>query len=222
MDLALAYLVRAALAAAGTHARRVAARARSSTRAAAPRRRCSPPTRPTRAPVAILGRSRKRDRRHAQGRARARRRRAHPGRRLLPARSRADARAAARSPRRVSREIGLPYARDPRVTRHLAEFLARHARRGDADRGALQRRRVEGRRAARARRSSVLRDWCRTATSARARAASDLDLAVARGAAYYGLARRGRGIRIRGGTARAYYVGVETRDARGARACRRR
>src|SRR5204862_4614796 len=38
---------------------------------------------------------------------------------------------------------------------------------------------------------------------------TDLDLAVARGAVAYGLARRGRGVRIRGGTARAYYVGVE-------------
>src|SRR5262249_28110575 len=39
---------------------------------------------------------------------------------------------------------------------------------------------------------------------------TDLDLAVARGAAYYGLVRRGKGVRIRGGTARAYYIGVET------------
>src|SRR5207237_9866703 len=38
---------------------------------------------------------------------------------------------------------------------------------------------------------------------------ASLDLAVAIGASYSGLARRGRGIRIRGGTARAYYVGVE-------------
>ena len=38
----------------------------------------------------------------------------------------------------------------------------------------------------------------------------DLDLAVARGAAYYGLVRHGRGLRIRGGTARAYYVGIES------------
>src|SRR5690606_13545061 len=34
--------------------------------------------------------------------------------------------------------------------------------------------------------------------------------AVARGAAYYGIARRGRGVRIRGGTARSFYIGVET------------
>src|SRR5205823_5307382 len=38
----------------------------------------------------------------------------------------------------------------------------------------------------------------------------DLDLAVSRGAAYYGLVRRGKGVRIRGGAARAYYIGVET------------
>jgi hypothetical protein len=39
---------------------------------------------------------------------------------------------------------------------------------------------------------------------------ADLDLAVARGACAYALARRGRGLRIRGGTARAYYVGIES------------
>src|SRR6185295_14555917 len=38
------------------------------------------------------------------------------------------------------------------------------------------------------------------------------DLAVARGAAYYALARRGEGLRISGGAARAYYVEVESRD----------
>ncbi len=40
--------------------------------------------------------------------------------------------------------------------------------------------------------------------------APDLDHAVARGAAYYGLARRGRGIRIRSGAPRSYYVGIES------------
>jgi hypothetical protein len=38
---------------------------------------------------------------------------------------------------------------------------------------------------------------------------ADLDLAVARGACAYALVRRGKGLRIRGGTARAYYVGIE-------------
>jgi hypothetical protein len=45
---------------------------------------------------------------------------------------------------------------------------------------------------------------------ARALANADLDLAVARGAAYYGLVRRGRGVRVRGGTAQAFYVGIES------------
>jgi hypothetical protein len=39
-------------------------------------------------------------------------------------------------------------------------------------------------------------------------ASADRDLAVAKGAAYYGLARRGRGIRIRSGLAKTYYIGV--------------
>ena len=40
-----------------------------------------------------------------------------------------------------------------------------------------------------------------------------LDLAVAQGAAYYGVVRRGGGIRIGGGTARSFYVGLETAAA---------
>ncbi len=48
------------------------------------------------------------------------------------------------------------------------------------------------------------------APPARRLAGADLDLAVARGAAYYGHVRRGRGVRIRGGTAFAYYIGVES------------
>ena len=38
----------------------------------------------------------------------------------------------------------------------------------------------------------------------------DLMHAVARGAAYYGAARQGKGVRIRGGIARSYYVGIES------------
>src|SRR5690606_33923437 len=38
----------------------------------------------------------------------------------------------------------------------------------------------------------------------------DPDLAVARGAAHFGRVQRGRGIRVRGGTAQAYYVGIES------------
>jgi hypothetical protein len=38
----------------------------------------------------------------------------------------------------------------------------------------------------------------------------DLMHAVSRGAAYYGLVRQGRGVRIHGGVPRTYYVGIET------------
>jgi hypothetical protein len=40
--------------------------------------------------------------------------------------------------------------------------------------------------------------------------APDLEHAVARGAAYYGMARRGRGVRIRSGASRTYYIGIES------------
>jgi hypothetical protein len=40
--------------------------------------------------------------------------------------------------------------------------------------------------------------------------AADLDLAVAIGAAYYGLVRKGRGIRVRAGAPRTYYIGIES------------
>jgi hypothetical protein len=40
--------------------------------------------------------------------------------------------------------------------------------------------------------------------------APDLDHAVALGAACYGMARRGRGVRIRSGAPRSYYIGIES------------
>ena len=131
-------------------------------------------------------------------------------------------------------QLGLPYASDPAITKHLAAFLGRQAgaldklegftpaaRRGDAsDRAprllhptavlfnggvmkgkALERRVIE-----------TLNAWLAEdgAPAVRVLGGADLDLAVARGAATYGLSRHGRGIRIRGGTARAYYVGIES------------
>ncbi len=58
--------------------------------------------------------------------------------------------------------------------------------------------------------AEVLEGWAGRPVAMLSGAREDLDLAVARGAAYYGLARRGEGVRIRGGTARAYYVGIES------------
>jgi hypothetical protein len=104
-------------------------------------------------------------------------------------------------------EVGLPYAADPRLTAHLAEFLARHADAGKPT-AVLFNGGVMKADALRARLLDVLRGWC--GTELRELRGIHLDQAVARGAAYHGLARRGRGIRIRGGAARAYYIGVET------------
>jgi hypothetical protein len=106
-------------------------------------------------------------------------------------------------------EIGLRYASDPAVTRHVAGFVERHrevAPQGPSavlfNGGAMRADRFRDRMA------EVLGAW--RGEPVRVLAGTDPDLAVARGAATYGLARRGRGVRIRGGTARAYYVGVES------------
>jgi hypothetical protein len=138
----------------------------------------------------------------------------------------ASARPAARA-RAGLRQLGLPYAQDAAVTRHLAAFLGRQA--GAADRvtgaGATS---GEGRallcptvvlfnggvmkaEPLRARVRGCLATWLAEcgAKPARELGGTDLDLAVAKGAAAYGLTRHGAGLRIRGGTARAYYVGIE-------------
>lgn len=127
-------------------------------------------------------------------------------------------------------ELGLPYVADPGITRHLAQFLHRQA-------DALANREQPSKRAAgrkapggaalpaavlfnggvfkadplRNRLLGVLGSWTKGSKvdAARELAGADLDMAVARGAAYFGLVRRGKGVRIRGGTARAYYIGVE-------------
>jgi hypothetical protein len=101
---------------------------------------------------------------------------------------------------------GLAYESDPAITSHLAAFTARHGRaptavlwNGGVMKGAMIRERVLGQ----------LGAWY-GADSVRSLVGTDLDLAVGHGAAYYGCVRRGQGVRIRGGTARAYYIGVET------------
>jgi Hsp70 protein len=112
-------------------------------------------------------------------------------------------------------QVGLPYASDPAITKHLAAFLLGHAFNaqdarpptavlfnGGVLKSAVLRARVLG----------TLNAWLaeRGAAPARVLPGEDLDLAVARGAAYYGRVRHGRGLRIRGGSARAYYVGIES------------
>jgi molecular chaperone DnaK (HSP70) len=124
-----------------------------------------------------------------------------------------------KSGRRVGlQEMGLPYAADPAVTRHLAKFLTRQKEtsgdtqtfvhptailfNGGVMKATLLRQRLV----------DVLNGWLSQEGSQALRTleGTNPDHAVARGAAYYGLARRGKGIRIRGGAARSYYIGIET------------
>ncbi len=130
------------------------------------------------------------------------------------------------NPRSGLRSKGLPYAQDAGITRHLAAFLSRQV---DAlnsidgvelaenasfihpsavlfNGGVLKSPRISNRL------MSVLNSWLTAEQAPEARLLSglDLDLAVARGAAYYGYVRKGKGVRIKGGTAASYYVGVES------------
>lgn len=106
--------------------------------------------------------------------------------------------------RAALQELSLPYATDARITAHLAHFL----RQANAmpthvlfNGGVLRAGRV------RSRLLEVLNSWA--PAPVKLLDGEDLMLAVARGAAYYGLVRQGKGIRIRGGVPRTYYVGIE-------------
>jgi len=117
-------------------------------------------------------------------------------------------------PKRTSRvgmrEMGLPYEEDPAITRHLAHFVSRHLERLPSfpsavlfNGGVMKAEQFRGRII------DLLRSWGGEG-EVRELSFADLDLAVARGATYYGFARRGRGVRIRAGASRSYYIGVES------------
>ena len=118
-------------------------------------------------------------------------------------------------------EVGLNYATDPAVTKHLAQFLRQAASNAGAEGfarpthlllngGVLQAGAIEQRI------FEVLNGWMQQAGAPpvvelqNETKQADLMHAVAQGAAYYGLARTGKGVRIRGGVPRTYYVGIET------------
>jgi molecular chaperone DnaK (HSP70) len=127
-----------------------------------------------------------------------------------------------RGARAALQELGLPYAQDPAITHHLAAFLQAHAAAGWAALGqppgsaglprpdaillnggvfnsaTITRRLVE-----------VVSSWWPDAPPVPLLEHDSLDLAVARGAAFYGLVRRGLGRRIGGGAAHALFVGLE-------------
>jgi hypothetical protein len=137
-----------------------------------------------------------------------------------------DAKPAAR--RSGFQEFGLPYAPDAAITRYLAAFLTahRHVTVGDEplpddhDPARPDIVLFNGGLFAspdlRVRMIEVLRSWFSGPQGDWAPQVLDherLDLAVARGAAYYGMVRRGAGVRIAADLARTYYIGVEAADA---------
>jgi hypothetical protein len=131
--------------------------------------------------------------------------------------------------RRVGfQELGLPYAADPAITKHLARFLSEQLR-NSLEAATIRRGRsglacpthilfnggVMKAAVLRDRVVEVLNDWLRDEGfdplgAEQILDAPDLEHAVARGAAYYGKARRGRGVRIRSGASRTYYIGIES------------
>jgi len=109
-------------------------------------------------------------------------------------------------------EIGLPFESDAAVTRHLAAFLSAHG--GDRPARPTQvlfNGGVFKSEAFANRLIGVMGEWFGEDDAPKTlEGARDLDHAVARGAAFYGWSKQKGGIRIRGGTARSYYVGIET------------
>lgn len=124
------------------------------------------------------------------------------------------------------RTKGLPYAQDAGITRHLAAFLTKqlsaveeldHVKLPENAsflhptaillNGGVLKANVLSERLIK-----VLNSWlvAEQAPEARLLEGADLDLAVAKGAAYFGVVRHGKGVRIKGGTAACYYVGVES------------
>jgi molecular chaperone DnaK (HSP70) len=115
-------------------------------------------------------------------------------------------------------QTGLPYAQDARITCQLAKFLSQTGETNKQDLSAfilptavlfnggtmkadaLQERLVE-----------VLNSWAKKLgqPSVTVLEKPDYDFAVSKGAVYYGLARTGKAIRIRSGTNRSYFIGVE-------------
>jgi len=126
------------------------------------------------------------------------------------------------APRRMGlTTLGLPYPADAAITRHLAKFLgaALHGRtaaedvgrtfmhptailfNGGVTRSPMIRDRIVG----------IVRRWAEAegGRAPKVLEGIDAELAVSHGAAYYAQVRREGGVRIRGGTAQAYYVGIE-------------
>lgn len=114
------------------------------------------------------------------------------------------------------RVMGLPYENEPSISKHLARFLAQSS----LDKkpkgpnfvlfngGTMKPQLFQ---------DAIIRSLERWFPENRITKlpSYNLDLAVSRGAAYYGKVRRGVGVRISGGSPRGYYLGLETKNVSG-------
>ncbi len=130
------------------------------------------------------------------------------------------------------REVGLPYASDPAITKHLAAFLRQAGTAVTGQSGAASRKAVWSSMvrpdavlfnggfcvpaAVRERIVEAIANWFGSSTSGwrpRVLRSDAMGSAVAVGAAYYGRVRRGEGLRVKAGSARTYYIGTRTEGA---------
>jgi Hsp70 protein len=115
-------------------------------------------------------------------------------------------------------QIGLPFSQDPRISCQLAKFLSMS---GESDNQSMNnfvmptavlfnggtlkseifRERI----------LALLNDWALKLGKQNVKELPkpDFDFAVSRGAVYYGLVRSGKGIKIKSGTSRSYFIAVE-------------
>ena len=126
---------------------------------------------------------------------------------FLPLLARSDV---APKPRAGLVAFGLPYERDPAISRHLLQFLARHCPAG-VDAVLLNGGLFHAQPAAQ-RVRELVSSWSEREITLLPY--PDPDLAVARGAVAYSRSLSGRGLRIGGGTPRGFYVAVDERAAR--------
>jgi len=108
------------------------------------------------------------------------------------------------------RKMGLEYTSDPAITHHLAKFLRKNADSGEVGyptvvlfNGGVMKSQV-----LRKKTMESIASW-QESNHIRELTNQNFDLAVARGAVYYGMARHGKGIRIRAGLNQTYYIGIE-------------
>jgi len=110
-------------------------------------------------------------------------------------------------------EIGLPFEADTAITKHIAAFLSEQ---GDGSIDGTRPTRVLFNggvfKSGRLQQAIMeqLANWFGEEPPRLLDGAHDLDFAVSRGAACYGWSKQHGGVRIRGGAARSYYVGIET------------